>query len=120
VPSLDEKRENAIAAAKSMITLLERCGASAWAARMYPILNSLEARDLDDAITRYKEIPMTGMGGFLDLILSEEGGHTIRDYDADNKLLERTRGALGKTIGNLRVCLKYEFDRPLVTIPDAT
>jgi hypothetical protein len=120
VPSLDEKRENAIAAAKAMITLLERCREFDWAARIYPILDSLEAYDLDNAVARYAEIPMPNMGGFLDLVLSQENGHIVRDYNGDNQLLDAIRGALGKTIANLRIYIKHEFDHPLVAIPDAT
>jgi hypothetical protein len=99
--------------------LLERCGELNWAARIYPILDSLEACDLDNAVANYEKIPRPNMGGFLDLVLSRENGHTVRDYDGDNQLLDALRGALAKTIANLRVYLKHELDHPLVSIPDA-
>jgi len=120
VPSLDEKRENAIAAAKAMLTLLERCREFDWAARFYPVLDSLEAYDLNNAVARYEEIPFANMGGFLDLLLCKENGHTVRDVDSDNQLLGSIRAALTLAIANLVVYLKNQLDQPLVAVPDAT
>ena len=117
--TLDAKRQNAIAAARALITLLERCRVQGWPSYIYPILDALNEYELDRAIHLYKVIPMPNMGGFLDLVLSEQNGHSVRDYDRDNELLEETRGALGKSIGNLRVFMEYELDHPLVHIPDA-
>ena len=119
MPTLEDKRQNAIDASRALITLLVRCGELHWPARIHRILDELTDYKLDDAIDCYQAIPMGSMGGLLDLILCTENGHTVRNADADNALLGAAIGALGKTIGNLRVYMRHELDHPLVPIPDA-
>jgi hypothetical protein len=119
VPSLDQKTQNAIDASQALIDLLVRCGELHWPARIHRIRDALQDYELDRAVSVYESLPMGGMGGLLDLYLCKENGHTIRDVAADNKTLGAAIGALGKSIGNLRVYMQYEIDNPLVTVPDA-
>jgi hypothetical protein len=117
MPTLQEKKENAIDAVGQLIALLERCREYGWASKFIPIKDALEDHDFDKAIYLFSCIPMPNMGGFLDLILSAQNGHLIRNYEEDNALLEKFRGLVSKTISNLRLYLSYEIDRPLVKIP---
>ena len=118
MPTLEEKHENAVEAVNQLIALLERCKEYWWASKFYPIKDALEDLEYDRAIDLYGKIPMPNMGGFLDLILSDTNGHIVRDYDKDNKLLDKLRDAVSKTIGNLRVYINYELDKPLVKVPN--
>lgn len=120
MPTLQEKKENAIDAVGQLIALLERCRVSGWAATFIPIKEALEYLDFHQAIYLYSCIPMPNMGGFLDLVLSEQNGHVIRNYEEDNALLVKLGGVVSKTISNLRLYLSYEIDRPLVDVPRGT
>lgn len=84
---------------------------------VHPIKDALEDLDFDKAIFLYSRIPMPNMGGFLDLILSEQNGLLIINYEEENALLEKLRGVSSKTISNLRLYLTYEIDRPLADVP---
>lgn len=117
MPTLREKKENAIAAVAQLVALLERCREFGWASRFTPIKDALEELDFNKAVHLYADIPMPNMGGFLDLILSEQNGHVVRNQDEDNALLEKLRGAVSKTIGNIRLYTTHEIDRPLVEVP---
>ncbi|MBJ6802675.1 hypothetical protein [Geomonas propionica] len=117
MPILQAKKENAIDAVSQLIALLERCREYGWASKFIPIKDALVDLDFDKAIHLYSRIPMPNMGGFLDLILSERNGHLVRSYDEDNALLEMLRGVVSQAIGNLRLYLSYEIDRPLVKVP---
>ena len=118
MPTLEEKNKNAVEAVNQLIALLERCKELGWASVFHPIKDALEAFENERAIRLYGNIPMPNMGGFLDLILCKENGHTIRDYDDDNKLLDKLNGVLSKTISNIRIYINYEKDRPLVKVPN--
>jgi len=120
MPDLGQKVENASQAVRALIALLERCRENSWAAHFYPIADALEACEIDKAIALFELIPMPNMGGFLDLVLSEQNGHEVRDYEQDNNLLNACRSSVSKTIGNLRVFVEYELDYPTVEVPDAT
>lgn len=120
MPSLDEKVDNAISATAALIKFLEHRQEFGWADRFYPILHALKSYELDQAIRLYKSIPMPNMGGFLDLVISEQNGHNVKDYEKDNKLLGECHGAVSKSIGNIRVYIQYELDHPLVEVPDVT
>lgn len=116
--TLEEKVENSRQAVSQLITLLDRCGEQNWASKFVPVQDHLENWDLDQAIAAYGRIPMPNMGGFLDLILCELNGHSVRDEHQDNELLQQARGALSKSLKNLEVYMKHEIDHPLVVIPN--
>lgn len=120
MPTLQEKKENAIDAVGQLIALFERCHVVGWAATFIPIKDALDDLDFHKAIYLYSCVPMPNMGGFVDLVLSEQNGHVIRNYEEDNALLEKLRGVVSKTISNLRLYLNYEIDRPLVEVPRCT
>ena len=54
------------------------------------------------------------------LYISKQNGHNAEDYEAENKLLEQCRGAVSKSIGNLRVYMQYQLNHPLVQVPNVT
>ena len=69
-------------------------------------------------VAAYGRIPMPNRGGFLDLILCELNGYSVRDEDKDDELLRQARGALSKSLKNFEVFMRYEIDYFLTEIPD--
>lgn len=116
MPSLEEKSANAIEALTQLIAHLEQCNEYGWASRFYPIREAVENLEYDKAIRLFKLIPMPSMGGFLDLILCKENGHDVQNYTEANELLGKLRGAVSKSIGNLRVYIEYQIDHELVRV----
>ena len=117
---LEVKRQNSLQAVTELIVLLERCKEFNWASKFYPVKDALSDYDLDKAITSYRHIPMPNMGGFLDLILCKENGHTVRNEEIDNKLLISIGGALSQTISNLEVYITKKTDKEEVIIPNGS
>jgi len=80
------------------------------------VKDALSDYDLDKAISSYKSIPMPNMGGFLDLILCKENGHTVRDKEIDNNLLINLGSSLSQTINNLEIYMTRKIDKAEVKI----
>ena len=113
MPSLDDKRHEAVEAVNQLTTLLARCEEFYWASVLYPIKDALENWDLDEAVTMYRAIPMTGMGGFPDLVLSELNGHIVRDYYDDNAVLKSLTASLRQAMAALDACVQHGEEPPL-------
>jgi len=108
---LEAKRLNCLEAVTELLALLERCKAFNWAGRFHAVKDALSDYDLDKAISLYKSIPMPNMGGFLDLILCKENGHSVRDKEIDNKLLINLGSSLSQTISNLEIYMTKKIDK---------
>ncbi len=107
---IEAKRQYALDANQRLIDFLNSHNLASWSHHFQVIIDALESRDFNQAISLNKSIPEINMGAFGNFHIQPEDGE--EEGQAHSKFVFLA-GVQSKSIGNIRVYLEYELDHDL-------